>query len=422
MEKEIQQTISYKEEVRPFTEEMKREYTILAPNMLPYHFEIMKGIFDNLGYNIIVLKNEERSVIDEGLKHVHNDTCYPALCVIGQLIDALKSGQFDVDKTAVMITQSGGGCRASNYVPLLRKALKAEFPQVPVLSLNFSGFEKGNGFEIGIKTLLQIGYAIFYADGIMSLYNQCKPYAEDPNEADRVLREAVEYAKKAIISKGYTNYKKIMREVLDLFTGIKRRKEKRVKVGIVGEIYVKYAPLANSGLEKFLYAEGCEPVVPALMDFVMYCIVNTVNDAKFYNLGKGKAIAYKLIYKYLLHIQRGLIKLFEKYGFEPPHDFEYLRECADRVIHQGVKMGEGWLIPAEMLALCESGTENIVCAQPFGCLPNHIVGKGAARAVKDLHKDVNIVAIDYDASATKVNQENRLKLMLATARERLTKE
>ena len=187
MEKERQQTISYKEEVRPFTEEMKREYTILAPNMLPYHFEIMKGIFDNLGYNIIVLKNEERSVIDEGLKHVHNDTCYPALCVIGQLIDALKSGQFDVDKTAVMITQSGGGCRASNYVPLLRKALKAEFPQVPVLSLNFSGFEKGNGFEIGIKTLLQIGYAIFYADGIMSLYNQCKPYAEDPNEADRVL-------------------------------------------------------------------------------------------------------------------------------------------------------------------------------------------------------------------------------------------
>lgn len=411
--------VSYKESAPVFTEEMKKEYTILAPNMLPYHFDILSEVVKKRGYNMVVLKTEHRSIIDEGLKHVHNDTCYPALCVIGQFIDALKSGKYDVNKTAVLITQSGGGCRASNYVPLLRKALKAEFPQVPVLSLNFSGLEKGNGLDLRLKDILQLAYGIFYADAIMSLYNQCKPYAKNPEEAEQVRDECIQYTKEVIVGKEYTKHKKIVAELISRFDKIEVVKAEKVKVGIVGEIYVKYSPLANSGLERFLYSEDCEPVVPALMDFVMYCIVNVINDAKLYNKGKGTAFVYKLIYKYLLKMQRDIIALFDDAGFEPPHDFEYLRACADKVIHQGVKMGEGWLIPAEMLALYESGTENIVCAQPFGCLPNHIVGKGASRAIKALHEDVNIVPIDYDPSATKVNQENRLKLMLATAREKL---
>ncbi len=422
MQEKTTQKISYKEDYPLFTAEMKKEYTILAPNMLPYHFDILGEIFRAQGYNVEVLKTEHRSIIDEGLKHVHNDTCYPALCVIGQFLDALKSGKYDVDKTAVLITQSGGGCRASNYVPLLRKALKAEFPQVPVLSLNFSGLEKGSGLEMSLKTTLQLAYGIFYADSVMSLYNQCKPYAKNPERADQVRDECIEYLKKRIVQRGYSKHKKITAELLSRFSKIELKKEKKVKVGIVGEIYVKYSPLANSGLEKFLYAEACEPVVPALMDFVMYCIVNTINDGKLYGRKKGTAFVYKLVYKYLLHVQRAIILAFERARFEPPHDFEYLRECADKVIHQGVKMGEGWLIPAEMLALYESGTENIVCAQPFGCLPNHIVGKGAARAIKQLYEDVNIVPIDYDPSATKVNQENRLKLMLATAKEKMKEE
>lgn len=411
--------VSYKQAVPVFTEAMKSTHKILIPNMLPYHFEILCEIFRQKGYDIEVLTTEDRSIIDEGLKHVHNDTCYPALCVIGQFIDALKSGKYDVDKTAVLITQSGGGCRASNYVPLLRRALAAEFPQVPVLSLNFSGLEKGNGLEVGLKTLLKLAYGIFYADAVMSLYNQCKPYEKTVGQTDQVRDECIEYVKKALCGKKSGKYKQIVGKLLSEFSKIERKAEKKVKVGIVGEIYVKYSPLANSGLEKFLYAENCEPVVPALMDFVMYCMVNNINDAKLYNRKKGAAFAYKLVYKYLLKIQRTVIRLFKDAGFEPPHDFEHLRSAADKVIHQGVKMGEGWLIPAEMLALYESGTENIVCAQPFGCLPNHIVGKGAARAVKALYENVNIVPIDYDPSATKVNQENRLKLMLATARERL---
>jgi len=191
-------------------------------------------------------------------------------------------------------------------------------------------------------------------------------------------------------------------------------------VGIVGEIYVKYSPLGNSHLEEFLLSEGCEPVVPALMDFVLYCIVNNINDTKLYGRTKKTGFIYSLVYKYAYHIQKQIIKIFVEDGtFEPPHDFQHLRRCADKVINQGVKMGEGWLIPAEMAALAETGTDNIVCAQPFGCLPNHIAGKGAVRALKNLYRDENIVPIDYDPSATRVNQENRIKLMLATARENL---
>lgn len=414
-----QETVSYKEPLPVITEEMKREYTILVPNMLPYHFDILMDVLGQRGYKLEVLKTEGRTIIDEGLKHVHNDTCYPALCVIGQFLDALKSGKYDVDKTAVVITQSGGGCRASNYVGLIRKALKAEFPQVPVLSINFSGLEKGSGIKMDLPLILQMAYAIFYGDAIMSLYNQCKPYAKNSEGVDQVRDECVNYVRKEMVKRGYKDYKRIIGWLLEKFGAIERLPIEKVKVGIVGEIYVKYSPLANNNLEEFLYKEGCEPVVPALMDFVLYCIVNTMNDTTLYGRKPLTGFVYKIVYKIFYKIQRGIIEMFEKAGFEPPHDFEELRHGADKVIHQGVKMGEGWLIPAEMLALYESGTENIVCAQPFGCLPNHIVGKGAARAIKELHEDVNIVPIDYDPSATKVNQENRLKLMLATARDKL---
>ena len=420
MQEEKKKTVDYTDDYPKFTPEMKGTYTILVPNMLPYHFDIIKHIVGRRGYRMEVLKNDSRAVIDEGLKHVHNDTCYPALCVIGQYLDALKSGKYDVNHTAVMITQSGGGCRASNYIPLIRKALKAEFPQVPVMSLNFSGLEKGNGIEMDLSLLLQLAFGIFYGDTLMTLYNQCKPYEKIAGETDRVREECFAEIKKSFDSKGYKKYKKIIRRLIERFRQIDRKDEEKVKVGIVGEIYVKYSPLGNSHLEEFLLSEGCEPVVPALMDFVLYCIVNNINDTKFYGRTKKMGFVYSLVYKYAYHIQKQIIKIFVKDGtFEPPHDFQHLRRCADKVINQGVKMGEGWLIPAEMAALAETGTDNIVCAQPFGCLPNHIAGKGAVRALKNLYRDENIVPIDYDPSATRVNQENRIKLMLATARENL---
>lgn len=413
-------TVDYTETYPKFTPDMKETYTILVPDMLPWHFDIIRHIVAKRGYKMEVLKNDSRAVIDEGLKHVHNDTCYPALCVIGQYIDALKSGKYDVNRVAVMITQSGGGCRASNYIPLIRKALKAEFPQVPVMSLNFAGLEKGNGIDLDLSLLLELAFGIFYGDSLMTLYNQCKPYEVHAGDSDRAREDYFNEIQKAFDGKGYKHYKKLTRKMIERFRKVERSKEKKVRVGIVGEIYVKYSPLGNSHLEEFLLSEGCEPVVPALMDFVLYCIVNNINDTRLYGRTKKQGLIYSLVYKVAYHIQKQIISVYKKDGtFEPPHDFEHLRRCADKVINQGVKMGEGWLIPAEMAALAETGTENIVCAQPFGCLPNHIAGKGAVRAVKALFPDENVVPIDYDPSATRVNQENRIKLMLATARENL---
>lgn len=401
---------------------MKATHKILVPDMLPWHFSIIEEVLKLDGFDIEILHNETRSVIDEGLKHVHNDTCYPCLCVVGQYIDALKSGKYDPEHTAVLITQTGGGCRASNYMPLIRKALKTEFPHIPVVSVNFSGLEKDSSLNISLKLFLKLAYSIFYGDSIMWCYNQTKPYEAEAGAADAAREKAIELVVNKFKKGGYSKYKKITAEIIKIFAAVKRNNERKVKVGIVGEIYVKYSGLGNNKLEKFLLSENCEPVVPALIDFVLYCIINVVNDRRLYGRGKNAAFVYNLAYKLVHGMQKKVIKVFEEEGsFAPPHDFEHLRTCADKVINQGVKMGEGWLIPAEMAALAETGVQNIVCAQPFGCLPNHIAGKGSVRALKDIYPDENIVAVGYDPSATKVNQENRIKLMLATARENLNK-
>lgn len=414
----VENTKSYKEDFPKWKDEYKHTHKILIPDMLPWHFAIIGEVLKQEGYDVELLKNSSREVVDEGLKHVHNDTCYPCLCVVGQFIDALKNGSYDIAHTAVLITQSGGGCRASNYVSLIRKALKAEFPEVPVVSVNFSGLEKDSSFKVGLKLLLKLAFAIFYGDTLMWCYNQTKPYEEEAGSADKVRDMVVEAVSDKFKSGKYRQFKRINSYIISAFSAVRRKSENKVKVGIVGEIYVKYSYLGNNGLEKFLLKEGCEPVVPALMDFVLYCIVNNINDGYFYGRKGVFWKVNKLLYAVLHSLQKKAIKLFKKDGsFEPLHDFEHLRKCADKVLNQGVKMGEGWLIPAEMAALAETGVKNVVCAQPFGCLPNHIAGKGAVRTLKNIYPDENIVAVDYDPSATKVNQENRIKLMLATARE-----
>lgn len=410
--------IDYTTKYPKWDKSMKATHKILVPDMLPWHFLIIERVLKLEGFDLEVLKNETRAVIDEGLKHVHNDTCYPCLCVTGQYINALKSGKYDLEHTALLITQTGGGCRASNYMPLIRKAIKNEFPSVPVVSINFSGLEKDSTLEIGAKLFLKLAYCILYGDAIMWCYNQTKPYEKTSGVAEAAREKAVDFAVSKFEKGGYSKYKKIIKEIIDIFAAVERTQEKKVKVGIVGEIYVKYSRLGNNGLENFLLEEGCEPVVPALMDFILYCIINTVNDGALYGHSRGKSFIYKRVYNLVHRMQKNVIKLFAAEGtFLPPHDFEHLRKCADKVLHQGVKMGEGWLIPAEMCALAETGVPNIVCAQPFGCLPNHIAGKGAVRTLKNIYPDVNVAAVDYDPSATKVNQENRIKLMLATARE-----
>jgi len=402
-----------------FTEDMIKTHTILVPNMLPVHFRLLMAIFEHKGYKLELLENDSRNVVDEGLKNVHNDACYPALLVIGQFMDALASGKYDPDKTALMITQTGGGCRASNYIHLLRKAVAKNYPQIPVVSLNFSGLEKDSAFRITAPMFLRLLYAILYGDLLMTCYNKCRAYEINKGDAKAMLDKWQDRLGDIFRrgSREYLKTKKLYPEILNDFASIKLSDEKKIRVGIVGEIYVKYSPLANNHLEDFLLSEGCEPVVPSLLEFVMYCASGTFTDAEFYDNKNTQSRLYKLGYKLIYSKQKELIRIMKEQGsFEPLHDFEHLRSLADKYISQGVVMGEGWLIPAEMAALAQSGVDNIICTQPFGCLPNHIVAKGMSRAIKQDNPNANIVAIDYDPGATRVNQENRIKLMLANAK------
>lgn len=402
-----------------FTPEMKQTHTILVPDMLPVHFQLLISVLRKYGYHCELLRTASRAVVDEGLKNVHNDTCYPALLVIGQFMEALKSGRYNPDRTALLITQTGGGCRASNYIHLLRKALEQQFPQVPVISLNFSGLEKDpqSGFQLTAPIFLKFLYAVLYGDLLMMVSNQCRPYELKKGETDKVLTRWQHRLEEAFNTNEYLKTKKLYRAILDDFAKIARTKRNKVRVGIVGEIYVKYSPLANNHLEDFLLSEGCEPVIPSLLEFVMYCAISANVDGKLYGYRNKKTIVNGIGYKAIYAMQKQQINVIRKHGvFDPPHDFEELRHLADRYISQGVSMGEGWLITAEMAALAESGTENIICTQPFGCLPNHIVAKGMMRVIKNAYPDANITAIDYDPGATKVNQENRVKLMLANAK------
>ena len=404
-----------------FTKDMM-DYTILAPNMLDIHFSLLINVFGQYGYKVELLKNDGRTVVDEGLKLVHNDTCYPALLVIGQLIDALNTGKYDPDKTALMITQSGGGCRASNYIHLLRKALKkAGYPQVPVISLNLSGLEKNSGFKIRLSMALKMLSSVIYGDLIMLLKNQVEPYEVNKGDAERLTQKWIDDIS-ANLSRGkgysYFEIKKALPEITKTFAEIPVKNIKKTKVGVVGEIYVKYSPLANNHLEEFLFDQGCEVMVPGLMGFINFKVDNRLEDIKLYGGNPFKKIAMRIAMWYLSKIEKNLNDAAAAYGkFTVPAPYAHIKEMCTKIIGPGCKMGEGWLLTAEMMELIESGYGNIVCAQPFGCLPNHIVGKGMIRKLKEMYPQSNIVPIDYDPGATKVNQENRIRLMLAVANE-----
>ncbi len=402
-----------------FTQAMKETHTILIPTMLQIHFQLLIHVFGIYGYRCEILKSESRKVIEEGLKNVHNDTCYPALLCIGQFMEALKSGRYDPDKVALMLPQTGGGCRASNYIYLLRKALKDTFPQVPVISLNFVGLEKDpeNGWHMTLPMTIRAVYSMIYGDMLQTLYNQCRSYELVKGSSEKVLNKWIARTCGILQSNQYTNTGKYYKQMIADFAKIERSSVPKIRVGIVGEIYVKYSPLGNNHLEDFLISEGCEPVVPSMLEFILYYMVNKVQDAHLYNKYTKATPVFQMLYKMFLGEQKKIIKIMKEQGdFKPPHEFEHLLESVQNYIHLGVNMGEGWLIPAEMGALAESGTENIICTQPFGCLPNHIIAKGMSRAIKEHYPNANIIAIDYDPGATRVNQENRIKLMLANAR------
>ena len=406
-----------------FTKEMAEEYTILAPQMLPDHLAMIESIFNEAGYHVKLLNTTGHTIIEEGQKYVHNDACYPAILVIGQLIDAIHRGGYDPHKVALCITQTGGGCRASNYLYLLRKALaKAGLDYIPVLSLNLSGMEKNPGFKLTIPLLRKAVFAVIYGDLMMNVGWQVRPYELNKGETDQCLAECREYLLAEMRQGRGMTFKQMVKNfdyIIDKFKQVPVSAEEKVRVGVVGEIYVKYAPLGNNDLCNFLLSENVEPVVPGLMDFIIFKVYNRDVDVDLYGGLWAKKKLCRFLEKYLMKYQHAMIDALNRSGrFRAPGDFNDLHKLIRGYVGDGNKMGEGWLLTAEMLELIHSGVPNIVCTQPFGCLPNHIVGKGMIRKLKEDFPDSNIVAIDYDPGATKINQENRIKLMLANAQKK----
>lgn len=405
-----------------FTKEMKKDYTILVPDMLPMHFKLIMKILGNFGYKMEMLESRGRDIAETGLKYVHNDTCYPAILVIGQFIHALQSGKYDTHKTALMLFQTGGGCRASNYISLLRKALeKAGLGYVPVVPMSLVAIEKHPGWHMTLSMLHQVFYGVFYGDLLMSLVNQSKPYEKEPGASDRLAEQWIARLSTELEHQTFVRYRKVKqnyRAIIESFQAIPKENRTPLKVGIVGEIYVKFSSLGNNELCRYLMEEGAEPCMPGLLDFLFYCIYNQIEEHKLYGGGWIKAAVSKAVFRFLENKQQDLIEAIRSTShFTPPSPIRHTISLTQGYIGLGAKMGEGWLLTAEMLELYDIGVKNIICTQPFGCLPNHICGKGMIRPIKEKKPDINIVAIDYDAGSSGVNQLNRIKLMLANARE-----
>ncbi len=406
-----------------FTAEMKKTHTILVPNAMPVHFSLMGSVFKDAGYNLAFLNYSGQKVVDTGLKYVHNDACYPAIVVIGQLIYALESGDYDPKTSALMLYQTGGGCRASNYVHMLRKALKkAGLEYVPVVSVNFGGIEKNSGFEVTPMMFLKGLITWLYGDYIMLLKNQVLPYEVEKGSANKLMEKW-----RKILTDQIRENKGLMRpaikanfiKIANDFSKVKVKRTPKPRVGIVGELYVKYADFGNNYLADFLVEQGAEVMIPGILGFALYSLNIGKENYRLYGDKKGVWFSRAAV-AYVKMLEKTMLRVLKHYPhFEKPVPFPELKKLGERTISSGVCMGEGWLLTAEMTELIEKGYGNIVCVQPFGCLPNHIVGKGMIRALSEKYENANICAIDYDAGATAVNQQNRIKLMLALARENM---
>ncbi len=403
-----------------FTKEMRKDYTILVPQMSPIHFDILGPALASCGYNLEVLPSDG-SCIDYGLKYVNNDACYPSLIVVGQFMQALLSGKYDPDKVALIITQTGGGCRATNYIGFIRRALeKAGMGQIPVISMS-AGIEKNPGLKIDLKMAHRAIQSLIYGDIFMKVLYRTRPYEKTPGSADALHEKWREKAIKSVVKANKAEFKQNVRQIIKEFDELPLNEDvKKPRVGIVGEILVKFLPLANNYLVELLEAEGAEAVCPDLIDFFMYSLYNANFKAEYLGKKKSGARINNMLIKYLEHYRKVANEAFEEsVHFTPSVPIEKLAEYADPIVSCGNQTGEGWFLTGEMIELIHSGVPNIVCTQPFGCLPNHVVGKGVIKELRHQFPDSNVVAVDYDPGATEVNQLNRIKLMLSTAAKNL---
>ena len=408
-----------------FTKAMRKDYTILCPQMTPIHFDLVEAAINSCGYNVVVLP-ESKHAVDIGLKYVNNDACYPSLIVIGQIMEALLSGKYDLNKTAIFMSQTGGGCRASNYIGFIRRALeKAGMEHIPVISVNMSGLESNSGFKFTIPMLIKALQAVVYGDVFMRVLYRTRPYEKTPGSANALHEKwrqiCIQSLSKKKVSMGEFN--RNIKHIIEEFDALPLLDVKKPRVGIVGEILVKFLPSANNHIVELLEREGAEAVMPDLLDFLLYCFYNA--NFKADKLGKKASTARlcNMGISLLEYFRKVAKKSFDKSTrFDAPPSISDLAKLSDPFVSQGNQTGEGWFLTGEMLELIHSGVNNIVCTQPFGCLPNHIVGKGVIKEIRHHYPNANIIAIDYDPGASEVNQLNRIKLMLATAQKNLEKE
>ncbi len=410
-----------------FSRKMKKDYTILSPMMAPIHFRLLKPVFQRVGYKVELMENEGADVIQKGLKYVHNDICYPCSLITGQMLATMESGKYDPDKVAMIITQSGGGCRDSNYINLMRKAFeRAGYPNVPFISANTWNMEYAPGIFLSPITLCSAAAALVYGDALNLVSNQVRPYEVNKGETDKLLDEWIEkLAERFSKAKGFSvkSMRKTVDEICRTFSEIEIKKVPKVKVAVVGELYLKYSVPGNNHLEEFLTEQDCEYLIPTVLGFGAYKTNGALEDLRAYGGKFWKRVIMEIVMKYYFFIEDLLISGIEKWPqFTAPERVNDLKKRAEGIIDTVNSMGEGWYLAAEMLELAEHGYENIICVQPFGCLPCHVAVKGMLNKVRRVNPKINSVDIEYDPGATKVNQENRIKLMLAVARENLEKD
>ncbi len=423
--KAIPNDIEYKR--AEFTKSMFNEkYTILAPQMSPIHFDIVEPLFKKHGYNIELLRNDNRACIDVGLKYVNNDACFPSITVVGQIMSAVLSGDYDTDKLAIIMTQTGGCCRASNYLAFIRRALtKVGLSHIPVISLNMNGMETNKGFKLAPSLLFDAFKAVIYGDLLMRCLYRTRPYELKKHSANALHEKWRDICIDAVLNrKNKYSHSDICKGIVNDFDNLPLDETiRKPKVGIVGEILVKYMPLANNNLVELLEKEGAEVVVPDLLDFLNYCFYGSVYTNEFLGTKKSTALLCKAGIKAAQTFRMPAIKALENSKrFEAPITIQEIADLAKPFISLGNQSGEGWLLAGEMAELITHGTPNIVCIQPFACLPNHIVGKGIIKQLRKTYPQSNVVAVDYDPGASEVNQLNRIKLMLSVAKKRISEE
>ena len=406
-----------------FTKEMKKDYTILVPQMAPIHFEIFEKVLQSEGYKVKLLRESTAHTVETGLKYVNNDACYPSILTIGQLLEEVESGNYDTNKLALMMSQTGGGCRATNYIGFIRKALRdAGYPEIPVISFNFVGLEKNSGFKITLPLVKKLIKAVIYGDLLQKLLYKNKAYEINKGETEKLYYKWLEKCKKLSIETTKKEFNQSLYDMVNDFEQIKLDTTKeKPKVGIVGEILIKYHPFGNNYCTDLLDREGAEVVMPDLMGFVKYVMMNGVVKGKILGKGGFTSKIYKTAIKVVDTIEKDYKKALEgsKKGYLPPCNIEELAEMVEDILSTGNQTGEGWILTAEMLEFMNHGIQNIICLQPFACLPNHVVGKGVIKTIRNKYPEANISPIDYDPGASQSNQINRIKLLITIAKDNM---